>query len=283
MTRAERIGLLLVVLAVPLRAQTMPQLAAPSASAQGTPPADTPSRAVLHLAVDTPASEAITPLPIDGAGRNQRGVVYDFFRIEQLAARSAVALGHPIDLASPPPALLEGRLIAVAYPTPCAAGFATPVAVSLIDASGQPVPATGAPMVGDLLRQALPGATIPTGSMGTTFGKQYLSGGDTIRISYDGACQGSTAYTSPAIAMTVPFVTHQETLPPGTPHVGPPTELRVEAIVAGDGKARYASLLAGPKELEVAAIETISRWTFEPGRANGVMVPFTFETAFALR
>jgi hypothetical protein len=277
-----RIGLTLALLAAPLAART-PQVAAPSTLVQQTPPADAPSRAVLHLAVDTPASEAITPVPIDGAGRTDRGVVYDFFRIEQVMARSAVAAGHPIDPAAPPPALLEGRLIIVAYRTPCGAGSATPVSVSLLDAGGQAVPAAAAPMVADLLSQALPGAAIPAGSMGATFGKQYLSGGDTIRIAYDEACQGANAYTSPAIVMTVPAVTHQESLPPGTPHLGASTVVRVEAIVTSDGKARYASMLAGPKEVEPTALETISRWTFEPGRANGVMVPFTFETAFSLR
>jgi len=277
-----RVGLMIALLAAPLAART-PQVAAPSALVQQTPPPDAPSRAVLHLAVDTPASEAITPVPIDGAGRSDRGVVYDFFRIEQLTARLAVAAGHPIDPAAPPPALLEGRLIVVAYRTPCAVGFATPVAVRLLDAGGQSVPAAAAPMVADLLSQALPGAAIPRGSMGATFGKQYLSGGDRIRIAYDDACQDSTAYTSPAIVMTVPAVTHQEGLPPGTPRLGAPTLVRVEAIVTGDGKARYASMLIGPKELELTALETISRWTFEPGRANGVMVPFTFETVLSLR
>jgi hypothetical protein len=282
MSRAGRIGVMLVLLATPLAAQTA-QIAAPNVLAQQTPPADAPSRAVLRLAVDTPASEAITPVPIDGAGRIDRGVVYDFFRIEQLTARAAVAAGRPIDPAAPPPALLEGRLIAVAYRTLCGAGFATPVAVGLVGADGQPMPAAGAPLTGDLLSQALPGATIPPGSMGATFGKQYLSAGDTIRITYDDACQSPTAYTSPAIVMAVPRVTHQEGLPPRSPPLGAPSQLRVEAIVAGDGRARYPSMLAGPKELESTALETISRWTFEPGRANGVMVPFTFETALSVR
>lgn len=282
MPRGGRIGLMLVLLAAPLAAET-PQAAVPNALVPQTPPADAPSRAVLHLAVDTPVSEAITPVPIEGAGRMERGVVYDFFRIEQLTARSALAAGHAIDPAAPPPALLEGRLIAVAYRTRCGgAGFATPRAVGLFAADGQPALSVGAPMAADLLSQALPGATIPPGSMGATFGKQYLSAGDTIRITYDDACEASTAYTSPAIVMTVPSVTHQESLPLGTPHLGAPTLVRVEAIVTGDGKARYASMLAGPKELELAALETISRWTFEPGRANGVMVPFTFETTLSL-
>jgi hypothetical protein len=282
MSSAERIGLTFVLLAAPLAAQTA-QIGAPNALAQRTRPVEAPSRAVLHLAVDTPASEAITPVPIDGAGRTERGVVYDFFRIEQLTVRSAAAAGHPIDPGAPPAALLEGRLIAVAYRTPCAAGSATPVAVSLLGADGQAVPAAGPSMVGDLLSQALPGTTIPPESMGAAFGKQYLSGGDTIRITYDDVCQGPTLYTSPAIVMVVPSVTHQEGLSPGTPRPGVPAQIRVEAVVASDGKALYASMLAGPRELELTALETISRWTFEPGRANGVMVPFTFETTLTLR
>jgi hypothetical protein len=282
MSPAGWTGLMFVLLAKPFAAQT-PEIAAPNARAQPSPAADAPSRAVLHLAVDTPAGETITPVPIDGAGRIEHGVVYDFFRIEQLAARAAVAAGRPLDPSAPPPSLLEGRLIVVAYRTLCGAGFATPVAVSLLSADGQPVPVAGAPMAGDLLSQALPGAAIPPRSMGATFGKQYLSSGDTIRITYDDACGTATAYASPAIVMAVSRVTHQEGLPPRTPPLGAPSELHVEAIVASDGRARYPLLLAGPKALESTALETISRWTFEPGRANGVMVPFTFETAFSVR
>lgn len=282
MWQVGRAGLMLVFLAAPLAAEA-PTMAAANAVVRQTPPAEAPSRGVLHLAVDTPPGEAVTPVPIEGAGQVERGVVYDFFRIEQLAARAAVAAGRPIDPGAPPPALLEGRLTAVAYRILCGAGSAAPVAVSLFDVDGQLVPAEGAPMVGDLLSQALPGATIPVGSLGKTFGKQYLSSGDTIRITYDDGCQGGNAYTSPAIVMAVPRVTHRVDLPPGTPPLGKPAQVRVEAIVAGDGKARYASMLAGPKELESRVLETISQWTFEPGRTNGVIVPFTFETTFALR
>jgi hypothetical protein len=145
------------------------------------------------------------------------------------------------------------------------------------------VSAIGPLLVGNLLSQALPGAALSPGSMGATFREQYLSGGDTIRITYDVDCQGSTAYISPAIVLEVPRVTHQEGLPPGTPHLGAATQVHVEAVVSGDGKARYPSMLAGAKEMELTALETISRWTFEPGRANGVMVPFTFETALSVR
>jgi hypothetical protein len=258
-------------------------LVAPNAAVRQTPQENTPSRGVLHLAVDTPASEAITPVPIDGAGRIERGVVYDFFRIEQLTARAAEAAGRPIDPAAPPPTLLEGRLIAVVYRTFCRAGSATPVAVSLFEANGQSAPAVGPPMVGDLLSQALPGASVPAGSMGATFGKQYLSAGDTIRITYDDACPGASAYVSPPIVMVAPRVTHQGGLPPGTRSLGTPTPVRVEAVVAADGKARYASMLAGPKDLESTVLYAISQWTFEPGRANGVIVPYTFETTFSLR
>jgi hypothetical protein len=258
-------------------------LMGPKAAVPHAPQGDTPSRGVLHLAVDTPASEAITPVPIDGAGHIERGVVYDFFRIEQLTARTAQTAGRPIDSATPPPALLEGRLIAVAYRVFCGAASATPVAVSLFEADGRSVSAVGAPMVGDLLSQALPGAFVPPGSMGTTFGEQYLSAGDTIRITYDEACPGEVTYVSPPIVMALPRVTHQAGLPSGTRSLGAPTQVRIEAVVAGDGKARYTSMLAGPKDLESTVLDTISQWTFEPGRANGVMVPYTFETTFALR
>jgi TonB-like protein len=281
MSPVGRIGLWLVLLAAPLAANA-PPLAAEDAVVRQTPPTAIPSRGVLHLAIDTPASEEITPVPIDGEGHVDRGVVYDFFRIEQLAARAAAAAGRPIDPAAPPPDLLEGRLMVVAYRTSCDGRSATPEGVGLFNADGQPVPTVGAPMVGDLLSHALPGAVIPPGSMGATFGKQYLSGGDTIRITYGESCQGTT-YTSPAIVMAVPVVTHQASLPSGTAARGAPTQVRVEAIVAGDGKLRYASMLAGPKDLESAALEAISQWTFQPGRANGVMVPFTFETTFSLR
>lgn len=251
-------------------------LAALLAGAQesGPTPAD---QLLTRLAIES-ARDAETPgieIKIEGG---RQFAIYDRFRLVALAAREALRAGHPIDPAAPPKALLEPRMIVLAFARMPLSG--DPVQPQFVQINGR----SGKRLKAEELRTWLPGVTVPGDAVAVSFAIASLKPADRITIVFNdraemmsrpsagGGVRG--ALTPGTLTAPVDFTTPEArdtpspTLPSGVTLQTPRVEVHVEGVLDLSGRVRFARALDGPVELQAAAAEAVGKWRYARRRCS---------------
>jgi hypothetical protein len=254
---------------MPLLVSVMAVQASPGTPATQDPAA---SPALLRLAVEMPKGEPVTAIPAEPGVAAQHAVVYDWFRIQQIAARAAVLAGTPLDPDHPPATLTAPRLIVVGLPVSCGGRSYAPERIELTDANGQPVAAFTDAVTGDALATLLPDEPAPRGATARTFGRSSLRQGDVVQVTYPTGVCGQRVVVSPPARVTLPRIagTSSPALPTNAPA---PSPIQFEVVIDLYGVPKYPHLLNPPANLDARVMQSILRWRFEPASANGVAVP----------
>jgi len=250
------------------------------------------AQALTRLAIDTAADGAMTPIEMKAADRVLIAV-YDRFRLAALAARAAIAAGHPLDPDDSPKALSEARTVIVAF-SGSPLGDGPPV--QSIDLRGRDGKAAKRLKV---LKQAdlaewLPGVTVPGDAMVVAFAVPSLRPGDRIKLQSSasamsvsmgmpgqvvpGASDFGVQFSAPEQrSQSGPVVPSGVTLPSGGASV------TVQGVLDLTGHVRYARALDGPASLHAAAVDAVSRWVYTPARMWGAPVPLVMEATVQVR
>jgi len=255
--------------------------------AQGPPPPVAPAAPGLldsqlaRIAAEIAQKGDPVPAPLDVAGPVVHGVVFDRFLVGAVKARAAFKAGTPIDPATAPPTLVQGDLIAVAFPFTCDGRTIAPRNLAVSIGGGTrpgPLRETGVPLTGTALEERLPGVVLPAGAVGNAFAGGAFSLELEVRVTYaDIPCGGADPTLTFPIqwnrGQSVPRVTVAR-LPAGSA-LPSPTDVRLRGMVDLEGTYRFPTIADGPAELAASAAVVASQWKFQPYRANGVPVPLS--------
>ena len=136
----------------------------------------------------TPADQLLTRLAIESAGDaetpgieikiegGRQFAIYDRFRLVALAAREAFRAGHPMDPAASPKALLEPRMIVLAFARMPMSG--DPVQPQFVQINGR----SGKRLKAEEIRTWLPGVIVPGDAVVVSFAIASLKPSDRITI-----------------------------------------------------------------------------------------------------
>jgi hypothetical protein len=247
----------------------------------------------------TPADQLLTRLAIESArGAETPGIeikieggrqfaVYDRFRLVALAARAALLAGHPIDPAAPPKALLEPRMIVLAFARMPMSG--DPIQPQFIQINGR----SGKRLKAEEIRTWLPGVPVPGDTVAVSFAIASLKPSDRITIVFNDAVEvmsrppggGGVHGTLTPGTLTAPvdFTTPEArdtpspVLPPGVTLQTPRVDVHVEGVLDLTGTVRFARALDGPMELQAAAAEAVGRWVYKPATMFHVPIPLVMK------
>lgn len=243
----------------------------------GPPPPDpfVTQRLFQRIAVDYGRSRDLLPIPIDTDGSMTHGFALDHFRLIARASRAASLAGSPLDDGNLPPELAQTRTLVVAYPETCDDRSRTPRDIQITNSLKLPSRRMVDLLQTDRLRQMLPGATIPDGSIGAIFQIASPRPDDTLRITYDAPCGNDPAELilrvmySPSRALQG----NAAALPPGAAiSPTPPPIVRIQVQLGPDGVARGPQFASGVEQLSNAAQIAIEQWRWDPARVNGAPV-----------
>jgi hypothetical protein len=269
------------------------------AASPGTPPDDGAAGQTTPLQA-TPSDELLARLAIDlAADGDQPSVearvdtgalftVFDRFRLTALAARAALTAGHPLDASALPPELLLPRVVILAHAhTPLGGMAPRPESVRLLDASGRTVKSLGV-LTPDEVAALLPGIAVPALTMAVAFETPVLPSKGRVIIVFNSQIEAMTnrslndiqpGQTSWAIAYTSPkaLATPQAVVPAGVTVPAGRFDVHVEGVLDLNGVVRYARALDGPADLRAIAVDTVSRWRYEPARLYAAPVPLVMQ------
>jgi hypothetical protein len=254
--------------------------AVPSAPSAPVPPAPAGllDTQLARIAAEIGAKSDAVPVPLDAAGPVVHGVIFDRFLVGVVRARAAFKAGAPIDPGTAPQTLVQGDLVAVAYPLTCNGASIAPSEVAVATGGTRPGPlrATGRLLTGPALAELLPGVVFPAGAVGRAFAGGAFSQNLEVRVTYSAPPCGSTtsSLTFPIQWTRGQSLPHMSTtkLPAGSA-LPSPTQVRLRGMVDPDGAYRFPTLAEGAPELEASASVVASQWKFQPYRANGVPSP----------
>jgi hypothetical protein len=247
----------------------------------------------------TPADQLLTRLALESAGDaetpgieikiegGRQFAVYDRFRLVALAAREALRAGHPLDPAAPPKALLEPRMIVLAYARMPMSG--DPVQPQFVQINGR----SGKRLKAEEIRTWLPGVTVPGDTVAVSFAIASLKPSDRIAIVFNervdvmssppgsGGIRGTL--TPGTLTAPVDFTTPEAldtpspVVPPGVTLPAPRVDVHVEGVLDLSGRVRFARALDGPAELHPAAAEAVGRWRYKPATMFHVPIPLVMK------
>jgi hypothetical protein len=252
-------------------------------SAPGPPvPAALAEANLKRLAIDVASAGPAAPLSLDADGSYLHGMLFDRFIMQVVQAHEAAATGAAPNVQLDPAALDVQDAIVVAAPINCGHPVA-PTAIQMFTGQASLQPARGA-MSGQVLRDRLPGVTIPDGAVGQAFVTAPLVAGVTVQITYaEPACPSGTNVVSLPLQVIPSQPINRPTdlkLPEGST-LPSPTTVHVRGVIDLTGAVRYLSVADGPAELQAAALTAGSQWRFLPFRVNGTPVPQTVSLAIA--
>ena len=259
-----------------------PVAAAPRPPVAAAPPGFLNAQ-LARLAAETAAKSDPVPVPLDASGPAVHGVVFDRFLMAVVRARAAFKAGTPIDPATAPATLVQGEVVAVAYPVMCNGNpiAARELAVWIGGTRAGRLQELGPHLTGELLAERLPGVTLPAGAVGRIFASAAFSENLEVRVTYQATPCGAQ---TPELTFPIQW-TRGQALPrmslaklPAGSTLPSPTEVRLRGMVDLDGAYRFPSLAEGPPELAVTASVVASSWKFQPYRANGIPSPLSLIT-----
>jgi hypothetical protein len=228
------------------------------------------------LAIRWGAANAVTGIPLSATEPDRYGTAWDSFRQAAVKSHEATKAGTPFDPEDPPRGVGLQPLLLVAYPLACGDRTVRPRSVTITDANGAEAP-KAEEVRGDALANALPGVTLPDGSIGQRLRINLPRQGHFVVITYDDrVCEGDAREVKWPTQMTgarpirqVPvLLTSESALTP------PPADNPVRLLVVTDptGAPQIADYAAGPEALLDPALKVITQWMLEPVKWNGVPV-----------
>lgn len=262
--------------------------AAPSAQTSASSWAES---ALTRLAIEIAGDGPLGPAEMIVEGRPLIGV-YDRFRLAALAARAALASGHPLNPAAPPAELSAPRTIVVAY-----SGSFLPdgVPAQSIDVTSRDRRAIKrlAFLKADDVAMLLPGEKIPGNALVASFGVPSLKPGDRIRLQSSATSislgRGQTGVVAGPSDIAVNFTVPQEQstpaaiVPAGVTLPAGGASVKIEGLLDLSGHVRYAHVIEGPENLRQAAIDAVGKWTYVPARMWKSPIPLVMQAVVPFR
>ena len=213
------------------------------------PPGQTDTQ-LAQLAIEVAQHGDPLPVPFDAAGPPRHGGPFDRFLVGVLKARAAIVSGTALDSSTATPALVQGDLVAVAFPLECDGRTIAPsdLHISVGGTRPGPLPETGQAITGEALAARLPGAHLPRGAVGRGFVNAGFSQNLEVRVSYEAPCGAeSEDLTLPIQWVRGSAIRRMGTakIPAGI-NLPSPLTVQMRGLVDLNGAYRFPTVADGP-------------------------------------